>query len=131
MAFQTLTVQVNGSQHFSQWLTLDDVLFRLDFYVTRVIELTTGEVISRWYLDLYDGGNSPIVMGIGVTTGIDILFPYRAYKIPAGKLFVYPNVQVGNGTGYDDPTETTFEEDLAFVDYQTEAEVEAMGLADD
>ena len=123
MAFQKITVQVNESQHLSTQVFLDNVSYRLDFYVTKVPDLVTGESTNLWYIDLYNSANTPIVLGIGMATGIDIFFPYRARAVPAGKLFVAPQ-----DTAYIDPTENTFINDEAILFYQPAADVAALGL---
>ena len=124
MAIQEVTVQVNDSDHLSTRVELDGVEFRLDFYVTKSPNLTTGVVTQVWYLDLYDSADNPLVLGIGLATGIDILYPYRALEVPAGKLFVNPTGGVSV-----DPTVNTFSEDEAVLYYQPEADVEALGVA--
>jgi hypothetical protein len=124
MAFQSLVVQVNQSQHLSTQVFLDNVSYRLDFYVTRVPDLSTGVSANYWYLDLYDSSDNAIVLGIGLVTGIDILFPYRALNVPAGKLFVSPQE-----TAYIDPTENTFINDEALLLYQPAADVLALGVS--
>jgi len=125
MTIQRLTVQVNESDHLSTRVFLDDEQFRLDFYVTKIVNTDTLVVTTAWYLDLYDSAGDPLVLGIGLTAGIDLLYPYRALKVPQGKLWVQPMSGI-----YADPTIDTFEEDEAVVYYQPVADVEALGVAD-
>ena len=68
-------------KHTSQTLTLDSVRVRLDTY--------TNKFDGRWYMDLYDSLGAPLVFGVRLTTGLDLLFPYR-YKdgVPPGVLFI-------------------------------------------
>lgn len=124
MAFQELTVQVNDSDHLSTVVFLDQVSFRLDFYTTKVPDLSSGAVTQLWYIDLYDSAGNALVLGIGMATGIDILFPYRARAVPAGKLFVNPE-----STLFIDPTVDTFKDDEAVLYYQPAADVTALGTA--
>jgi len=126
MSFQEVTVQENGSGHLTSQATLDGVSFGLNFYLTKVPDLQTGAVAEFWYMDELDSAAVPLVLGIGLVTGIDILFPYRARAMPKGKLFVNPE-----GTRFIDPTANTFKDDEAFLFYQPEADVLALGLAGD
>lgn len=121
---QEVTVQVNRSDHLSTVVFLDNASYRLDFYTTKVPDLTTGTVAQCWYLDLYDGANTPLVLGIGLVTGIDILFPYHARGVPPGKLFVSPQ-----NTSFIDPTVDTFDDDEALLFYQPFADVQELGVA--
>ena len=118
MAIQQLTVQVNESQHFNSTVTLDQQNFGLSFYVTKVPNLQDGTVAEFWYMDLANSQGTPVVQGIGLVAGIDLLFPYRALAVPMGKLFVYPSK---NGL-FVDPTVDTFSDDNAHLWYQPEAE---------
>lgn len=92
--------------HTSQTMTLDGVRFRMDFY--------TNKADGCWYIDLYDSQDNPMVIGIGMVTGLDILFPYRYLPVPSGVLFV--NDHLGEK---EDPGLTTFEQDQAQLYYQT------------
>jgi len=119
MAIRELTVQVNNSDHLSTQVNLDGELFRLDFYTTKAVDLSTGlppDTTKLWYIDLYDSQGNALVLGLGMATGIDILHPYRALGVPKGKLFVAPS---NEGT-FIDPDSTAFSEDRAHLYYQTE-----------
>lgn len=124
MALQEVTVQVNGSDHLTTVQFLDGVSYRLDFYTTKVPNLMTGTVAQCWYLDLYDVADKPLVLGIGLVTGIDILFPYHALAVPPGKLFVNPQT-----TLFIDPTVDTFLDEEAICFYQPEADVKSLGVS--
>lgn len=67
-------------KHTSQTLTLDQVRFRLDTY--------TNRADNSWYMNLYDTNDEPILLGIALATGLDLLYPYRYLPVPAGVLFV-------------------------------------------
>lgn len=124
MSLEEVTVQVNGSDHLSTVVFLDNVSYRMDFYTTKVPNLMTGTVAQCWYLDLYDSAGTGLVLGIGLATGIDILFPYHARAVPVGKLFVNPQT-----TLFIDPTVDTFVDDEAILFYQPLADVQALGTS--
>jgi hypothetical protein len=92
--------------HTSQSLTLDGARFRIDFY--------TNKSDGCWYLDLFDSEDAPMVLGIGLVTGLDLLFPYRYLPVPSGVLFV--NDHIGER---QDPTLNSFFEDEMNLYYQT------------
>lgn len=124
MAFQVVTVQVNDSDHLSTQVFLDGESFGLDFYTTKVPNLADDTVAECWYLDLYDSAGEPLVLGIGLAAGIDILFPYRARAVPKGKLFVNPE-----GGSFVDPTVDSFKDALAVLYYQPAASVTELGVS--
>jgi len=75
---------------------LDGKRVRLDF------ALRAGQ----WTFDTYSGGGVPLIMGLGLSPGTDLWYPFRHFAdLPPGKLFVSPC----GGLGYVDP------EPLAFV----------------
>lgn len=81
MSVLEITVQFREDEtHTSQTLVLDGVRVRLDTY--------TNIDDDSWYLDIYDEEDQPIVLGIGMSTGLDFFFPYRYRNLPPGKLFV-------------------------------------------
>jgi hypothetical protein len=92
--------------HTSQTLTLDGVRFRLDTY--------TNKFDGAWYMDLRDFEDEPLVLGIALVTGLDLLFPYRYLAIPAGILFL--NSLTGERV---DPGLTSFEDEAMALYYQT------------
>jgi hypothetical protein len=77
--------------HTSQTLDLDGVRFRLDTY--------TNKNDGRWYFDVFSDSDVALVQGVGVVTGLDLLFPYHYLPIPPGVLFV----QDQSGKPYLDP----------------------------
>jgi len=100
-----ITPQFNGSTHSTQVLTLEGVRFRLDVY--------SNKFDDSWYIDVFDDQDSPIVEGIAIASGLDLLFPYQYLPVPPGQLFV--NTQTG---GLFDPTLDTWEEQRADLYYQ-------------
>jgi hypothetical protein len=86
-------------QHTAQRVTLDGIVVRLDSY--------TNTFDGSWNLDIYDADDAPIVMGIGVTVGLDLFYPYRHLGLPPGVLFV----QDQTGTPAQDPGLDSFEGD--------------------
>jgi hypothetical protein len=122
MRLYVIQPQVNGSQHYSARVVLDNVAYRLDFY-TGVTEppgyLSTSSLKTGvWYWDLYDGLGNKLVVGQGLTTGVDLLYPFRARNVPRGKLFVKYN-----GTSRLDADLTAFEENRATIYYQAYQDV--------
>lgn len=81
MAITQISPQLREEDtHTSQTLTLDRVRFQLDTY--------TNNADGGWYMDLRDSTGEPIVLGIALVTGLDLLFPYRYLDVPAGVLFI-------------------------------------------
>jgi len=118
MPIRELTVQVNDSDHLSTQVNLDSELFRLDFYTTKVPDLSTGlppDMTELWYIDVYDSQGNALILGLGMSSGIDIFYPYRAIGAPKGKLFVAPSVD----GPFIDPDATAFSEERAHLYYQT------------
>ena len=107
MAFFEITVQFRADEtHTSQTVTLDGVRFVLDTY--------TNRADGCWYMDLRDGEGNPLVLGIAIVTGLDLLFPYRHLDVPPGPLFV--NDHEGERT---DPGLDAFLNQSAALYYQT------------
>ena len=96
-------------KHTSQTVTLEGVRFRIDTY--------TNTADGCWYMDLYDSDNAPLVIGIRLTTGLDLLFPYRYKAVPPGILFI--NDHVGQR---QDPTLDAFDDQEVALYYQTSDE---------
>lgn len=126
MRLYVLQPQVNNSGHYSARVTLDQVAFRLDCYtgVTTPQGYPSASTAKAglWYWDLYDNLGEPLVMGQGLTTGIDLLFPFRARAVPAGRLFVR-----SNGNRQLDADLTAFQENRATFYYQAIGDVLASG----
>lgn len=110
MAIKEITVQFRRDEtHASQTLTLDGVRVRLDTY--------TNKADGSWYFDLFDSDDVLLIAGVAITTGLDLLFPYRYLSIPPGSLFV--NDLVGP---VEDPGLDAFITKAAALYYQTQDE---------
>lgn len=106
MAITQITVQFREEdKHTSQTLTLDGVRFQLDTY--------TNKADGSWYMDLRNTDGDPIVLGIALATGLDLLYPYRYLGVPSGVLFV--NDLAGPR---EDPGLDTFTDQGAALYYQ-------------
>jgi hypothetical protein len=106
MTIREIIVQRRDTEtHISRNVTLDGVTVRLDTY--------TNKADSSWYLDVFDANDSPLVQGIALVAGLDLLFPYKYLDIPPGILFVNDHL----GT-VDDPTLSTFIDQEASLYYQ-------------
>lgn len=102
-----IIVQPRASDtHTTQTMTLDGIRVRMDFY--------TNKSDGGWYMDMFDSEGAQMVMGIGLATGLDLLFPYRHLDVPPGVLFV--NDHIG---ALEDPTLDTWQDDQAQLFYQT------------
>lgn len=116
MAITQIEVQFREEdKHTQQTLTLDGVRFQLDTY--------TNRADGGWHLDIRDSNGEPIVIGIALATGLDLLYPYRYLDVPAGILFV--NDLAGPR---EDPTLDTFKDKgaaLYYLDAAGVAEAEA------
>ena len=96
--------------HTSQTLDLDGIRIRLDTY--------TNKDDGRWYFDVFDDSNNPLIQGVGLVTGLDLWFPYHYLPIPAGILFV----QDQSGSPSLDPSLTDFfEGDMALFYQEVES----------
>lgn len=92
--------------HTSRVVVLEGVRFRLDTY--------TNKQDNTWYMDLYDDQDVPLVQGLALVVGLDLLFPYRYKNVPPGILFV--NDQSGV---VQDPNLESFSKKEAALYYQT------------
>ena len=102
-----ITVQFREDEtHPTQVLTLDGVKFRLDTY--------TNKIDGGWYFNISDADDVAVVVGVGLVTGLDLLFPYRHLDVPPGILFV--NDLIGPR---DDPGLESFINGGAALYYQT------------
>lgn len=109
MAIINITPPFDSRDHVSMSITLDDQTYRMDF--------KQNKQTNTWFMDLFDSLGAPLVLGMGLSAGIDILYPYKARQVPPGKLFVSP--QFG---AFVDPDLDAFEEGEAIIYYITEAE---------
>ena len=79
---------VNTPQTFN--ITLAGVLYNLTCRWNSAVDLN-GNSLAGWTLDIADGVlNTPILMNIPLTTGKDLLAPYK-YMNFGGTLGVYTN----------------------------------------
>lgn len=74
---------------------LDGLTYRLD--------LKTNKRADAWTLDIYDGQGGPLVLGLHLAAGVDMLYPYRSLAVPPGKMYVSPR-----GETYGDPVIASF-----------------------
>lgn len=132
---QTLAVQLGSSNHFDVVERLDDIDYTLTLY-TWVLPTNYANAYvlgglapaanpttrtGLWCWDLRDVLGIPIVLGAGLGSGVDLLFPFRGNQsCPPGKLFVWTS----NGL---DPDLTAFAERRAVLYYQPIAQVLASG----
>lgn len=92
MSVLEITVQFREDEtHASQTLVLEGVRVRFDTY--------TNRDDNSWYLDIYDDDDQPMIIGIALAVGLDLLFPYRHLNVPPGILFV----QDQGGQPFRDP----------------------------
>jgi len=76
-----LIVQPNESvSHFSYSVTLENARYSFAFY--------TNTVDGGWFMDLANEDESSIARGVGLSNGVNILFPYRHLEFPPGVLYV-------------------------------------------
>ena len=77
------------------------------------LQIQTNKFNNAWQLNLLDSNGNPLVYGLGLEAGMDLLFPYR-YKdeVPAGKLFV------ASFNGQTDPTLNSFIDGTHGIFYQ-------------
>ena len=81
-------VPVPSQPHAEQTTVLSGVTYLLRFdYVQRM---------NRWRLGIYTSAGTPIVLGIGLVPGTDLLAPYRDdTRIPPGVLAVVAKADPG------------------------------------
>lgn len=91
--------------HVSYTEQLDDLTYRID--------LKNNKRDGLWYLDLYNLEGTPLLLGVGLATGIDLFYPYRYRKVPPGVLFVSPQ----NAGSYSDPGIDSFVEGTHTIYY--------------
>lgn len=100
------SIPVPSQPHADQTTVLSGVTYVLRFdYVQRM---------DRWRLGLYTAGGTPIVLGIYLVPGVDLLAPYRAdVRVPSGGLWVMSDTDPGRDAWgrtafllYLEPTET-------------------------
>lgn len=124
LRLQRLAVQIGDADHFQVTERLDNVNYQITLY-TVVLPPNYGDNPTTrtgyWRWDFRDTTGAPGVLGAGLGSGVDLLFPYRAYSwCPPGKLFVWTSDNL-------DPDLTAFAEERAVLYYQSIAEVIASG----
>lgn len=96
MSWKEITVQpAPDVSHYDTVVELDGQRYRLSFYTNRVDD--------AWQLDI-----NGVVFGIGLATGVDLLYPYRYFGdslIPPGPLWIEDK-----GLGGRDPDLLAFTE---------------------
>ncbi len=92
--------------HAQQTVELDGVQFRFDTY--------TNRNDGMWYLDIRDALGEPVLLGLALVVGVDLLAQYRHLDVPAGALFVHDYAGPR-----EDPGLTSFIDREAALYYQT------------
>lgn len=78
MTIFEITVQPSkGVSHFDVVVPLEGVRYSFAFY--------TNTVDGGWYFDLINDQGAG-VRGLGLVTGVDMLYPYRHLDLPPGEL---------------------------------------------
>lgn len=98
MADQLLTAPIRTDRpELTFRVRLDGVIYSMRLaYMRRHVQ-----TVGTWVLDIRDSVGNPVVLGIRVVEGIDLLAPYRARDVPPGIL------RCVDTTGADtDPTRT-------------------------
>jgi hypothetical protein len=96
MADQLLTAPVRTERpELSFRVRLDGVLYGFRLVYVRRYEATPG----TWMLDISSSSGTPIVLGIRIVVGVDLLAPYRARDVPPGILRCIDTTNTGQ-----DPT---------------------------
>ena len=113
MSIIDLPVQVGDpdigfSTNFRYTVFLEGSQFGLVFY--------TNDPDDSWFWDLTDVNFEPVVAGLGLAVGLDMLFPYRSLGdvIPPGVLYCVD--LSGNGS---DPTVSSFQDGTHVLRYMT------------
>jgi hypothetical protein len=92
--------------HTRQNVTLEGVRVRIDTY--------TNKVDGLWYHDVYDADGAAIFLGVRLTAGIDLWFPYRYNTgLPPGVLFI-----ADHDSPFLDPGLDSFQDREASLWYQ-------------
>lgn len=124
LRLQKLATQIGSSSHFDVVERLDNVNYRLSLYTVVITPGYGNNPTARtglWCWDLRDVFGTSIILGAGLGSGVDLLFPFRGYSsVPPGKLFVWTSDNL-------DPDLTAFADQRAVLYYQPIAEVEASG----
>jgi len=113
MSVLELPVQVGDpaigfTSNFQYTIFLEGVQFGLVF--------KTNKPDDSWFMDITTVNFEPVVMGLGLAVGLDLLFPYRSKgaRIPPGVLYCVD--LSGNGS---DPAVDSFENKTHVLRYMT------------
>lgn len=100
--------EIGFSSNFSYTILLDGVQFGLTF--------KTNKPDDSWFFDIQTVNFEPVVMGLGLAVGLDLLFPYRSKGdlIPAGILYCVDLSGAGS-----DPVVDSFENKTHVVRYMS------------
>lgn len=121
---QRLLTQIGTASNYTTTERLDSVNYSITLYTVVVTPGYADNPATRtgyWNMDLRDSVGNPIVLGLGLGSGVDLLFPFRANALcPPGKLFVWTND--GRDPGLD-----SFAQKTAVLYYQPISQVLASG----
>jgi hypothetical protein len=110
---QTGSPDVGFSSNYAYTTFLEGVQIGFRFY--------TNKPSDAWFFDITDVNFNPLVAGLGLSVGLDLLFPYRslgADVIPPGILYCADLRAQGDGPGFD-PTVSAFENKTHQLRYVT------------
>jgi hypothetical protein len=91
--------------HFDATIRLGDRAWFFSFY-------TNSE--GGWFMNIGTDPSTPVIAGIGIATGLDLLFPFRHLDVPPGPLWV-----LDRNNSDADPDDTGFADgrySLVYVD---------------
>ena len=101
MAFLELPLTVDVP-HQSFSVQLDGTVYRM--------RLRYNSRAGHWTLDLADAAANPLVSGVAVRLGVDLLAQYADDRFPAGKLFAMNWVEA-----YREPARDDFGSDVVLI----------------
>ena len=107
-----IEIQVQPSKSVSRFetsITLEGSRYKFAFY--------TNTFDDAWYFDLTDDSETLLVAGIGLSSGVDLLFLYRYLPVPPGALFINDAAQIRR-----DPRVDSFAEKQVALYYVTSDE---------
>ncbi len=94
MSLLEITVQPTGTEtHHVQTVQLDGRPWQLTTY--------TNGVDGGWHLDV-ESDSGDVVRGLGLASGVDLLYPYRHLDMPEGPLWVHDKGLDGADPGLED-----------------------------
>jgi hypothetical protein len=124
LRLQRLAVQIGSADHFIVDERLDEVNYQITLYTVVLPPGYGDNPVTRtgyWCWNFRDSTGTALVLGAGLGSGVDLLFPYRGYDTcPPGKLFVWTSDNL-------DPGLDSFKDETAVLYYQSIAEVVASG----